>query len=55
MSVYTCEIETRRTSATSSGVMNLWVPLTNAPSPTRHPLLRVMRRTVHLFETHGKA
>ncbi|AKL72769.1 hypothetical protein IMCC26256_11473 [Actinobacteria bacterium IMCC26256] len=58
MRVYTWEIETRSTSATSSGVMNLWVPLTNAPSPTSptsHPLLRVMRRTVHLLIEDGKA
>ncbi len=46
MRVYTCEIETRSTSATSSGVMNRSVLLTNAPSPTSHPLLRVIERTV---------
>ncbi len=46
MSVYTCEIETRSTSATSSGVMNLCVSLINSPIPTSHPLLRVMHRTV---------
>ena len=55
MRVYTCEIETRSTSATSSGVMNRSVLLTNTPSPTSHPLLRVMRRTVHLLIEDGKA
>ncbi len=53
--VYTWEIETRSTSATSSGVINRSVLLTNAPSPTSHPLLRVMRRTVHLLIEDGKA
>ena len=53
--VYTWEIETRSTSATSSWVINRSVLLTNAPSPTSHPLLRVMRRTVHLLIEDGKA
>jgi hypothetical protein len=46
MSVYTCEIETRSTSATSSGVMNRSVLLIKTPSPTSHLLLRVIERTV---------